>query len=183
MPSLTCLSMLHSDDITYDEALDITDPLRHLMQQADENGLSESDYLETSSEFLSVLPKQSHSVHDETLQLSFLNRPNIQQAPITISLFIDASPGCGGVAWPAGQVCDLGCHYIILPTYHASQVLSSYLVKRGSSFVQGRTILELGSGTGLVGLVAGKLGGNVWITDQAFVSFQFGPPSFICSPS
>jgi len=27
--------------------------------------------------------------------------------------------------------------------------------------------LELGSGTGLVGLVAGKLGGKVWITDQA----------------
>ena len=31
-------------------------------------------------------------------------------------------------------------------------------------------MLELGSGTGLVGLVAGMLGANVWITDQAYVS-------------
>jgi predicted nicotinamide N-methyase len=33
--------------------------------------------------------------------------------------------------------------------------------------LEGRTIVELGSGTGLVGLVAAKLGGKVWITDQA----------------
>jgi hypothetical protein len=62
--------------------------------------------------------------------------------------------------------------HIILTTWHI-QVLSNYLVKKGPGFVTGRNILELGSGTGLVGLVAGKLGGNVWITDQAFVSFQF----------
>lgn len=30
-------------------------------------------------------------------------------------------------------------------------------------------VLELGSGTGLVGLAAAKLGARVWITDQAFV--------------
>lgn len=34
-------------------------------------------------------------------------------------------------------------------------------------------ILELGSGTGLVGLVAGKLGGKVWITDQASVTISW----------
>jgi len=33
--------------------------------------------------------------------------------------------------------------------------------------LQGNNILELGSGTGLVGLVAGMLGAHVWITDQA----------------
>jgi len=69
---------------------------------------------------------------------------------LTIKLAVDASPGCGGVTWPAGQV------------------LAEYLVKLGPRFVQGRTILELGSGTGLVGLVGGALGGElVWITDQA----------------
>ena len=51
------------------------------------------------------------------------------------------------------------------PTHR--KILSNYIVKRGSEYLQGRTILELGSGTGMVGLVAGKLGAKVWITDQA----------------
>jgi hypothetical protein len=49
------------------------------------------------------------------------------------------------------------------------QVLSSYLAQRGRSALQGKTIVELGSGTGLVGLVAGILGAKVWITDQRSV--------------
>ena len=56
---------------------------------------------------------------------------------------------------------------------HVFQVLSKYLVNKGSDFISGRIVLELGSGTGLVGLVAGKLGGKVQITDQAFVLFLF----------
>ncbi|KAF8351197.1 putative methyltransferase-domain-containing protein [Amanita rubescens] len=99
-----------------------------------------------SKDYLSVLPRQSHSIKDEILSLTFQCNGK-DQNPISISLFMDASPGCGGIAWPAGQI------------------LSNYIVKRG--LLQGKTILELGSGTGLVGLVAGKLGAKVWITDQA----------------
>jgi len=40
------------------------------------------------------------------------------------------------------------------------------LALRGRESLSGKTILELGSGTGLVGLVAGALGGKAWITDQ-----------------
>jgi predicted nicotinamide N-methyase len=54
--------------------------------------------------------------------------------------------------------------------FHAVQVLSSYITFRGTGYLRGKRIVELGSGTGLVGLVAGALGGTVWITDQAFVS-------------
>ncbi|THH08119.1 hypothetical protein EW145_g2905, partial [Phellinidium pouzarii] len=71
---------------------------------------------------------------------------------VHVSLRVDASPGhavpscptvvlpgCGGVAWPAGQV---------LSTYHKS-------------------VVDLGSGTGLVGLVAASLGAHpVALTDQ-----------------
>lgn len=50
------------------------------------------------------------------------------------------------------------------------QVLSSYLLQRGSSFLKSKTALELGSGTGLVGLVAAYVGAeHVWITDQRSV--------------
>ena len=44
---------------------------------------------------------------------------------------------------------------------------------RGS--LQVKRILELGSGTGLVGLAAGLLGADVWITDQAFVTSRLRP--------
>lgn len=49
------------------------------------------------------------------------------------------------------------------------QILSNYLVQRDRSFLQDKTILELGSGTGLVGIVAAMLGAKVWVTDQASV--------------
>lgn len=50
-------------------------------------------------------------------------------------------------------------------------MLSSYLVRRAQAAgVAGKTVIELGSGTGLVGLVAAHLGAaHVWITDQAYV--------------
>lgn len=48
------------------------------------------------------------------------------------------------------------------------KVLSYYLGSLGLA-LRGKTVLELGSGTGLVGLVAAALDARVWITDQAFV--------------
>ncbi|KAJ7095091.1 putative methyltransferase-domain-containing protein [Mycena belliarum] len=109
------------DDASDDER----DPLSHLMR-------SDSD----------VVPSQPRSVrHGELLRLTF--------DTITIDLILDAAPGCGGVAWPAGEV------------------LAQYLVKQGLDSLQGKKVLELGSGTGLVGLVAAMLGGTVCLTDQA----------------
>jgi predicted nicotinamide N-methyase len=46
------------------------------------------------------------------------------------------------------------------------QVLARYISRRGKA-LQGLNVLELGSGTGLVGLVAGFCGARVYITDQA----------------
>lgn len=58
-----------------------------------------------------------------------------------------------------------------------SQVLSSYLLQRGLSSLKNKTVLELGSGTGLVGLVAGYLGAeHVWITDQRSVCLYLPSP-------
>jgi len=69
---------------------------------------------------------------------------------LSISLFVDPSPGCGGNVWPAGQV------------------LAAYLVRLGPQYLKNKSIVELGSGTGLVGLTGALLGGEpTWITDQA----------------
>ncbi|WVF68137.1 hypothetical protein IAT40_002900 [Kwoniella sp. CBS 6097] len=70
-----------------------------------------------------------------------------------VRLKVDAGPGCGGIAWPAGEV------------------LSRYIAYRHSidpSKLRNKKIIELGSGTGLVGIVAGMLepSAEVWVTDQ-----------------
>ncbi|OCF33594.1 hypothetical protein I316_04667 [Kwoniella heveanensis BCC8398] len=70
-----------------------------------------------------------------------------------VRLKVDAGPGCGGIAWPAGEV------------------LSRYIAYRHSidpSKLQNKKVIELGSGTGLVGIVAGMLepSAEVWVTDQ-----------------
>lgn len=118
-------------DPELEENLDIIDPLRHLRND------NKTD----------IVPVQPPSIHNQTVQLQFPPSGEGASDPISIALAVDAAPGCGGIAWPAGEV------------------LSAYLARRGS--LKGKSILELGSGTGLVGLVAGHLGGRVCITDQA----------------
>ncbi|KAF8609463.1 hypothetical protein BDV93DRAFT_550982 [Ceratobasidium sp. AG-I] len=116
------------NSVALDEQLDALDPLRHLRDDAD----LDQDVL---------VPPQIPTVTHQTIELSF--------APLDlpVKLVVDASPGCGGVAWPAGEV------------------LSRYLARKGS--LAGQCVVELGSGTGLVGLVAGLLGAKkVVITDQ-----------------
>jgi protein N-lysine methyltransferase METTL21A len=62
----------------------------------------------------------------------------------------------------------LCCNHRAIRSRSASaQVLSAYICRRGS--LKGKNVLEIGSGTGLVGLAAGVLGATVWITDQAYV--------------
>lgn len=91
-----------------DEPLNSTDPLGHLMNDDELEGIISAEGLSrassSESELLDVLPQQSHSIQDGILKLSFVNGPHNF---LSISLAVDASPGCGGLAWPAGQVCYL----------------------------------------------------------------------------
>lgn len=145
------------NEIALDEVLDTLDPLRHLRR--DTNDFAEQDDKDTA-----VVPEQPRSIFDEMIQLSF----PADSPVVSISLKVDASPGCGGIAWPAGEVCDF--IRMLEQALHAMQVLSNYITFRGIGYLKEKKIVELGSGTGLVGLVAGALGGTVWITDQAFVT-------------
>ena len=74
------------EDIALEEKLDELDPLRHLRNDDD------------------IVPVQPKSVHNETLDLSFPPPPHGLPQAVAIRLAVDASPGCGGIAWPAGQV-------------------------------------------------------------------------------
>ena len=97
-----------------------------------------------TDDLLPLVPAQLPSVHNETLHFSFQD--------ITVALKVDAEPGCGGIAWPVGKV------------------LSWYIARRGRHYWKGKRVLELGSGTGLVGLVAGYLGAHTVLTDQKLAS-------------
>jgi len=124
-----------------DQTSDSEDPFKFFRVGEEQNGTRDL----ASTELLSVLPGQHYSINEKILRLEFED----PHGPISISLQVDSSPGCGGIVWPAGQI------------------LSSYLIKKGSGFLRGKRVVELGSGTGLVGLIAAKLGaGKVWITDQ-----------------
>jgi protein N-lysine methyltransferase METTL21A len=125
--------------------MDVLDPNHHDLADSDP---AERDL---TSELLSILPGQTFSVTDSTLQLEFVHNKEFGHATCCIKLYSDASPGCGGIAWPAGQI------------------LASHLVKSGPTNIAGKKVIELGSGTGLVGLAAAKLGAKVWITDQESV--------------
>ncbi|TFY80064.1 hypothetical protein EWM64_g3949 [Hericium alpestre] len=131
-----------------EEILDLADPLRHLREDIEDPDV--------------VVPFQPRSIQNEITDLVFTvptaapsnhNSHDIQYrtpaSTIAIQLAVDASPGCGGIAWPAGE-----------------QILSSYIAQRGLNSLSGTNVIELGSGTGLVGLVAARLGAHVWITDQ-----------------
>ncbi|RXW25767.1 hypothetical protein EST38_g50 [Candolleomyces aberdarensis] len=134
-------------EMAVEEELDAKDPLRHLMGVED----SLVAVRDSSSQLLAFLPAQSHSVEDGLLRLSFSSDRGGVPRPLNISLAVDASPGCGGIAWPAGQI------------------LATYLVQRDLGYLRDKNVLELGAGTGLVGLVAGELEADcrVVITDQA----------------
>lgn len=102
-----------TSDIALEELLDLKDPLRHLMHQQDDElqgVISAEDELArvfSASQLLNALPQHHTSVEDSVLKLSFLHQWNKVPNPLSIALHVDASPGCGGLAWPAGQVQSL----------------------------------------------------------------------------
>ncbi|KZT54526.1 hypothetical protein CALCODRAFT_499721 [Calocera cornea HHB12733] len=125
-----------------EERLDELDPLRHLREEDDADG-SHSDEV-ISDGF--IIPAQLPSIIDQLQTLSF--SPLVPE----LHLSVDAGPGCGGIAWPAGEVLS---RYICLRE------------ERTPGWIKRQRILELGAGTGLVGLVSAKLGASeVLITDQ-----------------
>ncbi|KLO15218.1 hypothetical protein SCHPADRAFT_278584 [Schizopora paradoxa] len=118
------------------------------------SSLSDSDDVEyNGSETLD--PFQKVNVVEEntrrepiSIELTYPLGADPTTGNITVRLQTDPSPGCGGIAWPAGEV------------------LAKYLAGKGPDNLNGKAIVELGSGTGLVGLVAALLGARVYITDQ-----------------
>jgi hypothetical protein len=51
-----------------------------------------------------LLPAPAPSIRDEIIRIDFETQTH---QTIALSLSVDAGPGCGGIAWQAGEVCPL----------------------------------------------------------------------------
>ncbi|KDB22366.1 hypothetical protein H109_05724 [Trichophyton interdigitale MR816] len=91
-----------------------------------------------------VPPREIQCAGTSTVSLDGILNPPLQ-------LREDLRNGCGGQIWPAGVV------------------LSKYMIENHAAGLQGKTIIELGSGSGLVGLAVAKgcaVDSPIYITDQ-----------------
>lgn len=66
----------------------------------------------SKSELLAVLPHQHFSESDGVLDLTFsltygMSINSLDEMRVSVKLAVDSAPGCGGIAWPAGQVRPL----------------------------------------------------------------------------
>ena len=115
-------SELEDSDIAHQEELDIIDPLRHLRRDhsaiqskshdAFEGGETGTIQLQAGTQSV-LIPSQPPSVHNQIITLSYpvsdtdtdsdTDAQNLHP-PLFVRLEVDAGPGCGGVAWPAGEV-------------------------------------------------------------------------------
>lgn len=172
-----------------EEVLDLIDPLRHLLAAPQPSPIPTADSETTngeakvqdvrdlpSSQDYSVVPTQLESIIDRRTVIRYfrdatktpvLLEPE-QASEVTsnqdakqpadswdVSLKLDMTNGCGGKIWPAAEV--LGAY---IATHYSDPVSSAW---------NGKTIVELGSGTGLVGFLVAKLGlrnTRIYVTDQ-----------------
>lgn len=93
--------------------------------------------------------------------LKALSPSQAKSYPIYLNL--DMSSGCGGKIWPAAEV--LGAYIASMPSRYAPDAQDLALARHPWC---GKSIVELGSGTGLIGFLVAKLGigCTTWITDQ-----------------
>ena len=88
-------------DLALEEKLDELDPLRHLRDDPD------LDH-EVRADEDSIVPAQPPSILNQVIELLFScsakGSVTEKSGDVTIKLAVDASPGCGGIAWPAGEV-------------------------------------------------------------------------------
>ena len=121
--------------------------------------------------FQALAPPRAPTTTEHSESLVKLGCNDEKGGEKAVSLKVDAGPGCGGIAWPSGEVS-----YVLTCTVRAvgaddEQVLARYLAYQHESdpdFLKGKKILELGSGTGLVGIAAGIMepSAQIWVTDQ-----------------
>lgn len=183
-PTLSPHSVEVRAELEREEQLDLVDPLRHFLaiddDVEDSPNPSSGDIRDLPSDTnYSVVPQQIESIIDKRTTIRYYadlsRRPTLLDEPTEeearcwdVQLKLDMTTGCGGKIWPAAEV--LGAY--IAGRYSSSP---SSPAKGNGDFKnynfdwRGKRIIELGSGTGLVGYLVHAFhlpGCQVWVTDQ-----------------
>lgn len=184
-----CQESAKSNSLNEAEALDLIDPLRHFLGDVSftsastspttvNNGEPEQDVRDLpSSQDYSIVPSQTESIIDRRIVIRYYK--DASKTPLLfepgtatqlsaaqsahngiakswdVSLKLDMTNGCGGKIWPAAEV--LGAY---IAAHYSDPVSSPWI---------GKTIVELGSGTGLVGFLVAELNlrdTRILVTDQ-----------------
>ncbi|KAJ1020691.1 hypothetical protein NDA16_004083 [Ustilago loliicola] len=184
-------------ELEKEEQLDALDPLRHFLAIDDEPASSSSTTIDgaattrdirdvPSSNDYSIVPQQIESIIDRRTTIRYYRdlarRPELIANPDEakrdaehwdVALKLDMSTGCGGKIWPAAEV--LGA-YIAAKYSHPEEgngkedegeANKGY--NKNNFDWRGKAIIELGSGTGLVGYLVHALSltnTRIYVTDQ-----------------
>ncbi|SJX62272.1 uncharacterized protein SRS1_13118 [Sporisorium reilianum f. sp. reilianum] len=176
-------------ELEREEQLDLADPLRHFLAiQDDDDSLaptsSSTDVRDLpSTTDYSIVPQQIESIIDRRTTIRYYR--DLSRRPVLLDeqqcsadeeaehwdvhLKLDMSMGCGGKIWPAAEVLGayIAAKYSSPPNTVPDGAKDAYNT-HGFDWRHKR-IVELGSGTGLVGFLVHALrlrDCHVWVTDQ-----------------
>lgn len=185
-------------ELEREEQLDLVDPLRHFLAIDDDSSTptasSSTDIRDIPSENdYSIVPQQIESIINKLATIRYYKditkRPELLQAEATqlkdaneenkehwdVHLKLDMTTGCGGKIWPAAEVLGayIAAKYSHPRTIPSEQQPIQQEANKGYNNHnfdwRKKSIVELGSGTGLVGFLVHALnlsGCKVYVTDQ-----------------
>lgn len=176
-------------ELEREEQLDLADPLRHFLaisspSSSPSASLSDIRDLPSSNDY-SVVPHQLESIIDKRATIRYykdITRPpqllqssqteeNEETEAWDVHLKLDMTTGCGGKIWPAAEV--LGAYIAAKyssPQNSGIEADEANIGYNNNNFDwRNKTIIELGSGTGLVGFLVHALNlarCRIYVTDQ-----------------
>ena len=173
-------------ELEREEQLDLVDPLRHFLaidgddddQRSSCSNSNDIRDLPSSTNY-SIVPQQLESIIDRRTTIRYYS--DLSRSPILledavaeagswdIHLKLDMTTGCGGKIWPAAEVLGayIAAKYSAPST--ANQASSNTGYNNHKFDWRNKTIVELGSGTGLVGFLVHALrlaNTQIYVTDQ-----------------
>ncbi|TKY86458.1 hypothetical protein EX895_004607 [Sporisorium graminicola] len=180
-------------ELEREEQLDLVDPLRHFLaiEDDDDDGAAPANTTSSSGVDVrdlpskndySIVPQQIESIIDRRTTIRYYR--DLSRRPILLDdqhqptedgehwdvhLKLDMTTGCGGKIWPAAEVLGayIAAKYSSPPEQSAGQTAEGY--NNHDFDWRNKRIIELGSGTGLVGYLVHALqlsNCQVWVTDQ-----------------
>src|ERR1700674_5284979 len=112
IPVIDLVHPPNPNKLALEEMLDALDPLRHYFTRTNGSCSNNNTAGHLDHNLVPLQPSSTirqfsfGAAADKTLASSNTSTPQLRSPGpvVSINLSVDASPGCGGIAWPAGEV-------------------------------------------------------------------------------